>query len=278
MVTGGSGKRSSVACGSRRSISTTCRCRRCSISAMAARMCCWCALQAGEHVGWGECEAAPLVSIASLVCPMSHSACKPVQDSVLGQTLDERGRHRPHRRSGARQQPGRAAGQPHAFRHRHRDVGLARPPLRRAGLQAAGLRARRAAPALCLGALRRHAAGDAGKGARHPRDGLSSPRSSAGGRIGKGTRGRATRRRSWPRAKAWARTGSCWSTPAPSGATIGPRAEARLPALQEARATWLEEPFVSGALDDYRALARAERHGEASRAARARTTRTWPGT
>ncbi len=37
--------------------------------------------------GWGECEAAPLVCIASMVCPMSHSACKPVQASVLGQTL-----------------------------------------------------------------------------------------------------------------------------------------------------------------------------------------------
>ncbi len=45
-------------------------------------------LRAGEYVGWGECEAAPLVSIASLVCPMSHSACKPVQASVLGQKLD----------------------------------------------------------------------------------------------------------------------------------------------------------------------------------------------
>jgi L-alanine-DL-glutamate epimerase-like enolase superfamily enzyme len=42
----------------------------------------------GGHVGWGECEASPLVSIASLVCPMSHSACKPVQDSVLGQTVE----------------------------------------------------------------------------------------------------------------------------------------------------------------------------------------------
>ena len=41
----------------------------------------------GGHEGWGECEASPLVSIASLVCPMSHSACKPVRDSVLGQTL-----------------------------------------------------------------------------------------------------------------------------------------------------------------------------------------------
>ncbi len=43
---------------------------------------------AGPHVGWGECEASPLTSIASWVCPMSHSACKPVRDSVLGQRLD----------------------------------------------------------------------------------------------------------------------------------------------------------------------------------------------
>jgi L-alanine-DL-glutamate epimerase-like enolase superfamily enzyme len=37
------------------------------------------------------------------------------------------------------------------------------------------------------------------------------------------------------------------------------KAEARLPALQANRATWLEEPFVSGALDAYHAL--AERSG-----------------
>ncbi len=43
---------------------------------------------AGEYIGWGECEASPLVSIASYVTPMSHSACKPVRDSVLGQPID----------------------------------------------------------------------------------------------------------------------------------------------------------------------------------------------
>jgi L-alanine-DL-glutamate epimerase-like enolase superfamily enzyme len=43
---------------------------------------------AGGYTGWGECEAAPLVSIASLVCPMSHSACKPVLASVLGQRIE----------------------------------------------------------------------------------------------------------------------------------------------------------------------------------------------
>ncbi len=30
---------------------------------------------AGGLVGWGECEAAPLPSIAAFVCPMSHAAC-----------------------------------------------------------------------------------------------------------------------------------------------------------------------------------------------------------
>ncbi len=34
--------------------------------------------------GWGECEAAPLVSIAAWCCPMSHLACKPLKDSVIG--------------------------------------------------------------------------------------------------------------------------------------------------------------------------------------------------
>jgi L-alanine-DL-glutamate epimerase-like enolase superfamily enzyme len=43
---------------------------------------------AGRHVGWGECEASPLPSIAAFVCPMSHGVCRPVSASVLGQTLD----------------------------------------------------------------------------------------------------------------------------------------------------------------------------------------------
>jgi L-alanine-DL-glutamate epimerase-like enolase superfamily enzyme len=44
-------------------------------------------LRAGDDVGWGECEASPLASIAALVTPMSHSACQPVLASVLGQPL-----------------------------------------------------------------------------------------------------------------------------------------------------------------------------------------------
>ena len=46
-------------------------------------------VEADGEVGWGECEAAPLVSIASWVCPMSHSACKPLRDAVLGQRVDD---------------------------------------------------------------------------------------------------------------------------------------------------------------------------------------------
>ena len=45
-------------------------------------------VHAGGYTGWGECEAAPLVSIASWDCPMSHSACKPVSASILGQALE----------------------------------------------------------------------------------------------------------------------------------------------------------------------------------------------
>ena len=43
---------------------------------------------AGGLVGWGECEASPLTSIAAYVAPMSHGACRPVRDVVLGRPLD----------------------------------------------------------------------------------------------------------------------------------------------------------------------------------------------
>ena len=42
----------------------------------------------GGHQGWGECEAAPLPSIAAFVAPMSHGACRPVSASVLGERLN----------------------------------------------------------------------------------------------------------------------------------------------------------------------------------------------
>ncbi|MBO0910922.1 MAG: mandelate racemase/muconate lactonizing enzyme family protein [Acidobacteria bacterium] len=45
-------------------------------------------VSAGGVIGWGECEASPLVSIAAFVCPMSHGACRPVKDSVVGQPIE----------------------------------------------------------------------------------------------------------------------------------------------------------------------------------------------
>ena len=42
----------------------------------------------GGLSGYGECEAAPLPSIAAFSCPMSHGACRPVAASVLGRQVD----------------------------------------------------------------------------------------------------------------------------------------------------------------------------------------------
>ena len=42
----------------------------------------------GGLIGWGECEASPVPSIAAFVTPMSHGVCRPVSDSVLGETLN----------------------------------------------------------------------------------------------------------------------------------------------------------------------------------------------
>ncbi|MEO8416891.1 MAG: mandelate racemase/muconate lactonizing enzyme family protein [Ginsengibacter sp.] len=46
-------------------------------------------IRAGGLEGWGECEASPLTSIASYVCPMSHSACKPLKYSVEGMEIHD---------------------------------------------------------------------------------------------------------------------------------------------------------------------------------------------
>jgi len=46
-------------------------------------------VRAGGRTGWGISEASPLVTIAALVAPMSHSACKPVRDSVVGADVED---------------------------------------------------------------------------------------------------------------------------------------------------------------------------------------------
>ncbi len=45
-------------------------------------------VEAGGLVGWGECEASPLTSIANFICPKSHSAANPIRDSILGKNLN----------------------------------------------------------------------------------------------------------------------------------------------------------------------------------------------
>ena len=44
-------------------------------------------VRAGGIEAWGECEASPLTSIASYVCPMSHGACRPISASVMGEDV-----------------------------------------------------------------------------------------------------------------------------------------------------------------------------------------------
>jgi L-alanine-DL-glutamate epimerase-like enolase superfamily enzyme len=45
-------------------------------------------VSAGGLIGWGECEASPLVSIAAYIAPMSHGACRPVAAAVEGQPIN----------------------------------------------------------------------------------------------------------------------------------------------------------------------------------------------
>ena len=43
----------------------------------------------GDHIGYGECEASPLTSISAYACPLSHGACRPVKDTVLGEIIEK---------------------------------------------------------------------------------------------------------------------------------------------------------------------------------------------
>ena len=45
-------------------------------------------VEAGGFVGWGECEASPLTSIANFICPKSHSAANPIITSILDKSIN----------------------------------------------------------------------------------------------------------------------------------------------------------------------------------------------
>ena len=207
----------------------------------------------GGLTGYGECEAAPLPSIAALVCPMSHSACKPVQDSVLGARVES-----PDdiRRIGD------------AVRANSLDLLQADHTL--SGIDIALwdlLGRRRGQPAWRLLGWPRSCPktpyasvlfGDT------PAQTLDKARAArrhgfAAAKFGWGPFGRATVAADEDQLTAAREglgedgillvdAGTVWVADVE-------RARAVLPALKRVRATWLEEPFVSGALDEYRTLA-----------------------
>ncbi|MCA9879239.1 MAG: mandelate racemase/muconate lactonizing enzyme family protein [Thermomicrobiales bacterium] len=210
-------------------------------------------LQAGPHVGWGECEAAPLVSIASLVCPMSHSACKPVIASVLGQQLDTAA---DIDRIGD------------LVRAESQDVLQANHTLSGIDIAMWDLLGRRYEEPVykLLGYERSEPRqpyasvlfGDTAQEtfakARSIREQGYLAAKFGWGPYGKGSvaedreQVEAAREGLGPEGILLVDAGTIWGHDLAA-------AEARLPALQAVNATWLEEPFVSGALDAYHALA-----------------------
>ncbi|HTE17780.1 MAG TPA: mandelate racemase/muconate lactonizing enzyme family protein [Armatimonadota bacterium] len=210
-------------------------------------------LQAGPHVGWGECEAAPLVSIASLICPMSHSACKPVIASVLGQNLD------------TAEDIDRIGD---LVRAESADVLQANHTLSGIDIAMWDLLGRRYEEPVykLLGYERSEPRrpyasvlfGDTAQDTLDKARGIREKGYLAAkfgwGPYGKGSvdedreQVEAAREGLGPDGIVLVDAGTIWGHDLAA-------AEARLSALQAVNATWLEEPFVSGALDAYHALA-----------------------
>jgi L-alanine-DL-glutamate epimerase-like enolase superfamily enzyme len=208
---------------------------------------------AGGHIGWGECEASPLVSIAALICPMSHAACKPVAAAVLGQDLSgpediARIAHRvqwqsmdllqaAHTLSGIEMALwdilGKARGEP-----AYRLLGYPRayPKTPYASLLFGDTAAETLS--LCRGVRDKGFVavkcgwGPFGRGTpKDDRDHLVAAREGMG-----------------PEGTLLIDAGQIWGEDVAA-------AEARLPYLEEVTATWLEEPFNGSAYDAYGALA-----------------------
>ena len=205
-------------------------------------------------IGWGECEASPLVSIAAWCCPLSHSACKPLHLSVLGETCDS-----PEDiRRIVRQARANGLDIPQTD-HTLSGVEIALWDL---------LGKRRGVPAYQLlgyasaypkqpyaSALFGDTPAETLRAAREVRG-----RGFRAAKFGWGPYGRTTpeddrdqvaaaREGLGPDATLLVDAGTVWVDDVDE-------ARRRLPALQEFGALWLEEPFVGGALDAYHTLAR----------------------
>ena len=210
-------------------------------------------VRAGGHVGWGECEASPLVSIAAFICPMSHGACRPVGASVLGAPLDDPADiariaarvaydsmdllQAAHTLSGVEMAMwdllGKAKGEP-VYRL------LGYPKAHKKTPYASQLFGD--TPALTLAAARNARA----KGFRAGKFGW--------GPFGRGTPAldaehlAAAREGLGPDGILLVDAGQIWGEDVEAAAQ-------RLPALEGAKAVWLEEPFHAAALESYGALA-----------------------
>src|SRR5262245_59324159 len=210
-------------------------------------------VQAGGHVGWGECEASPLVSIAAFVCPMSHGACRPIGDSVLGAPMNDPADiariaervaydsmdllQAPHTLSGVETAMwdllGKAKGEP-VYRLLGHAKASKKTPY---ASQLFG-----DTPALMLEAARKARA----KGFRAGKFGW--------GPFGRGAPGldadhlAAAREGLGPDGILLVDAGQIWGEDVEAAAQ-------RLPALEKFNAVWLEEPFHASALEAYGALA-----------------------
>lgn len=209
---------------------------------------------AGGHTGWGECEAAPLPSIAAFVCPKSHGVCRPVADSVLGRPLRDAADiarissdvaynsmdllQAPHTYSGVEMALwdllGKARGEPV-----WRLLGYSRshPKTPYASVLFADTPA---------GTLAR---------AQEMRAGHFVAAKFGWGPVGRGD----ARQDAEHFAAAREGLGGDGILLIDTGQIFGEdveRAAQRLPALEEARAVWFEEPFAASALEAYGALAR----------------------
>jgi L-alanine-DL-glutamate epimerase-like enolase superfamily enzyme len=208
----------------------------------------------GGAVGWGECEAAPLPSIAGLVCPMSHSACHPVIESVLGETVD-----------------GPADLRRIGDKVRARSLDLLQADHVLSGIDMAlwdALGKLKDEPVWRLLGYRRSwpklpyasvlfadtAAGTLDKAKAIRARGFRAAKF-GWGPFGAGTL-KADRDQLHAAREGLGRDGVLLVDAGTVWAEDLRAAERRLAALAEVKATWLEEPFVSGALAEYRALAR----------------------
>ncbi|CAH1649689.1 MULTISPECIES: mandelate racemase/muconate lactonizing enzyme family protein [unclassified Chelatococcus] len=209
---------------------------------------------AGGHVGWGECEAAPLPSIAAFICPMSHGVCRPVAFSVLGKRLESPADiarisvdvaynsmdllQAPHTLSGVEMALwdalGKMRGQP-VWRMLGYDTGYAKTPY--------------------ASVLFGDTAQETLERARDARARNFRAAKFGWGPIGRGSveadaeHFAAAREGLGPDGLLLVDTGQIFLEDVE-------RAAARLPAMEQAGVLWFEEPFQASAIDAYAALAR----------------------